>query len=228
MTTDKFQIHPRIFSFFIIIAAIAITPFERAFAAASGDGWMGPKVFDGEALNQSLHALNHHIQDKYAQDDMLAALIEPRAPEFAVASAASATAPSIEQAQDVGAFGYVVYDSRSLDVGLELFNMEVALRGADLFIQVALEATAKDDAFALAASSAGIDEKMAKHRLDLAGPGSGFGDTVRDDASLEASVEALNRRMYAQVEREIRLAVAVPPVDDSSFASVMIAMAYSY
>ena len=57
-----------------------------ARAQASGDGRVGPLVFDGGALDQSLHALNHHIQDKYAQEDMLAALTEDRAPEFATAA----------------------------------------------------------------------------------------------------------------------------------------------
>lgn len=228
MNTDGFQKSRWIASLILISAAITTTSSDRVSAAASGDGWMGPKVFSGQALDQSLHALNHHIQDKYAQDDMLAALIEPRAPEFAVASAASAAAPTIEQAQEVGAFGYLVFDSRSLDAGLELFNIEFALRDEDLFNQVALEATSKGDAFALAASSAGLDEKMAEYRSELADAASGYGHTVHNDASLEASVAALNQRMHEQIEREIMLASAVPPVDDSSFASVMIALAYSY
>ena len=209
-------------------ATLIFGPSDQALAAATGDGWMGPKAFNGQALDESLHALNHHIQDKYSQDDMLAALTETRAPEFAVASAASAAVPTIEQAEEVGAFGYLVFDSRSLDAALDLFNTEVKLRGEDLFIQVAQEATSKGDAFALAAASAGVEEKMAQYRSEVTEAATGFGDTVHDDASLESSVAALNKRMHEQIEREVKLAATVPPVDDSSFASVMIAMAYSY
>ena len=55
-----------------------------------------------------------------------------------------------------------------------------------------------------------------------------FGEAVRDGVSLEASLVALNRRMNEQIEREIALAAAVPPVDGPMIMSVMFAMAISY
>ncbi len=199
-----------------------------ALAQASGDGRIGPLVFTGESLDQSLHALNRHIQDKYVQEDMLAAVIEDRAPEFATAAAASAAAPAHEEMAEQGAFGYVVADDRSLSEGLSLFNTELALRGEDLFIQVAREATIKGDAFAVAAARAGVDAKMAARRQEAAGPGDGFGDRVAGDASLDASMVALNRWMRDHEAREVMLAAAVPPVEADSFAVVMVAMAFSY
>lgn len=209
-------------------AAFVCAASTAALAQASGDGRIGPLVFDGEALDQSLHALNHHIQDKYVQEDMLAALTEDRAPEFATAAAASAAAPTLEETALEGAFGYVVSDDRSLSDGLALFNAELALRGEDLFIQVAREATVKGDAFALAAAGAGLDAKMAARRQEAAGPGDGFGDQVAGDASLDASMAALNKWMRAHEAREVMLAAAVPPVEADSFARVMVAMAFSY
>lgn len=198
------------------------------FAEASGDGRTGPAVFHGVTLDQSLHALNHHIQDKYAQDDMLAALIEPRAPDFAIAASASAAAPTVVANQEPNEFGHAVGDDASLDRSLELFNTEVAMRGTDVFIQVALEATSKGDAFAIAAASAGVDERMARYREASAEATEGFGATISDGPSMESSIAALNQRMHAQVEREIMLAAAVPPIDGSSFRTYLVAMAISY
>ncbi len=228
METRRFTKHRRIALGMFGAAAMVSMSSGMALAEATGDGWMGPKVVTSAVLNESLHALNHHIQDKYAQDDIIAALTQPREPDFAVAAAASAAAPTIEQTQEAGAFGYTIFNSQSLDTGLELFNTELTLRGDDPFIQVAPEANSKGDAFALAASSAGLDEKMVQRRLALAEAAEGVGDAVRDGASLEASVVALNRRMNEQVEREIMLAAAVPPVNGLSFTSVMVAMAISY
>ena len=60
------------------VAAMVSMSSGQALAEATGDGWMGPKVVTGQVLDESLHALNHHIQYKYTQDDILAALTEPR------------------------------------------------------------------------------------------------------------------------------------------------------
>jgi len=189
---------------------------------------MGPATFNDEALNLSLHALNHHIQDKYTQEDMLASLIEPRNPDFAVAAAASATAPTLVATQDVTEFGAPVSGDASLNRSLELFNAEIAMRGTDVFIQVALDATSKGEAFAVAAASAGVDARMARYRDESAEVTEGFGDPVNDGGSLETSIAWLNERMRGQEGRETMLASAVPPVDGRSFMTFMVAIAFSY
>jgi hypothetical protein len=209
--------------------ALLITVSSSALLAeASGDGRVGPEVFSDEALNQSLHALNHQIQDKYSQETLLAGLAEPRTPDFAQAAVASAAVPVIEETREIGAFGYLVHDGSSLDNGLTFFNTEVALRGSDLFIQVALEATSKGEAFSMAGAGAVVDEQMMEIRLELFATSQGFGDPVSNGRSLEASVTTLNQRIFDLEQRENRLAEAVPPVDGSSFDDVMMAIAISY
>jgi hypothetical protein len=209
-------------------ALITTVSSSALLAEASGDGRLGPEVFSGEVLNQSLHALNHQIQDKYNQEALLAGLTEPHAPDFAEAAVASAAVPVIEETPGVGAFGYLVFDDNSLNNGLELFNTEIALRGTDLFIRVALEATSKGEAFSMAAVGAVVDEQMMQYRQDLTAISEGFGDPVDNGSSLEASVVALNQRLFDLEQRENRLAAAVPPVDGSSFDNVMVAIAISY
>jgi hypothetical protein len=209
--------------------ALLITVSSSALLAeASGDGRVGPEVFSDEALNQSLHALNHQIQDKYSQETLLAGLAEPRTPDFAQAAVASAAVPVIEETREIGAFGYLVHDGSSLDNGLTFFNTEVALRGSDLFIRVALEATSKGEAFSMAAAGAVVDEQLMKVRQEMITLSEGFGDPVDNGSSLEASVVALNQRLFDLEQRENRLAAAVPPVDGSSFDDVMVAIAISY
>jgi hypothetical protein len=228
MRRQDLETHRRIALGAVGMLAMLCSSSEVVLAAATGDGRMGPKVVSGEVVDQSLYALNRHIQDKYALDDMLAALTAPRAPDFAVAATASAAAPTIEETPEVGAFGYRIFDDSSLNNGLELFNTEVALRGTDLFIQVAMEATSKGEAFALAVRGAGLDEKMARYRQEMAEVTEGFGNPVRDSSTLETSIVALNERIGDQVVREIRLAAAVPPTDGTSFLNYAVAMAYSY
>lgn len=212
----------------VCVAVLSTQSGGTPWAEASGDGWRGPETFSGEALNQSLHALNRHIQDKYSQETLLAGLAEPQPPNFAEAALASAAVPVIEESQEVGAFGYQVYDDSSLDNGLALFNTEVALRGTDLFIQVALEATSKGEAFSMAAAGAVVDEQLMEARQELIAAGEGFGDPVNNGSSLEASVTALNQRIFDLEQRENKLAAAVPPVDGTSFDDVMVAIAISY
>ncbi|MDJ0609741.1 MAG: hypothetical protein QNJ67_12260 [Kiloniellales bacterium] len=185
-------------------------------------------VFTGEALDRYLEALNQHIQDKYLQEDLLAGLIEERAPEFATAAAASAAVPTPEEAPSGGAFGYVVFDGRSLSSGLELFNAELALRGEDAFALAGRETAVKGAAFAAAASSAGLDAKMAARRRQATGLAEGFGDAVSNDASLDASMVALKLRLRDRAAREAMLTAAVRPVDSDSFDAAPAALALSF
>ncbi len=199
-----------------------------AVADAPGDARHGPLVFTGEALDRYLQALNQHIQDKYLQEDLLAGLIEEQAPEFATAAAASAAFPTSEAAPAEGAFGYIVFDDRSLSGGLALFNTELALRGEDAFALAGRGTVVEGKAFADAASSAGLDAKMAARRRQAAGPAEDFGDAVGDDASLDASIVALNRRLREHAVREAMLTAAVRPVEAESFTIATAAMALSF
>ncbi|WP_260294735.1 hypothetical protein [Sedimenticola hydrogenitrophicus] len=212
----------------VFTAAALSTPNSPVLAEATGDGWLGPQVFNGEVLEQSLHALNRHIQDKYSQERQLDDLTEPRTPDFAEAAIASAAVPVIEETLEAGAFGYLVFDDRSLDNGLVLFNTEVALRGTDLFIRMAQEATSKGEDFSMAAAGAVVDEQLARYRRENAGSVGGFGDPVNDGNSLEVSVAALNQRIFDLEQRESQLAYAVPAVGGSSFDDVMLAIAISF
>ncbi|WP_428607543.1 hypothetical protein [Sedimenticola sp.] len=225
---------PHIKSYRAVLGTICTTALLMGVSGSSvlaevpGDGWLGPQVFTGAVLDRSLHILNHQIQDKYDQETLLAGLSQPRTPDFAEAALASAAIPVIEETQETGAFGYLVSDDSSLNNGLDLFNTEVALRGNDLFIRVALEATSKGEAFSMAAAGAVVDEQIQEYRLELAGVREGFGDQVRNGPSLQASVVALNQRIFDLEQREDRLAAAVPAVDGASFDNVMVAMAISF
>lgn len=212
-----------------ICAVAVLSIFSNTVGAeARGDGRLGPLVFHDDVLNQSLAALNHLIQDKYSQEELLAGLSEPQAPDFATAALASGAVPDIEETPEVGAFGYLVSDGNSLDNGLSLFNTEVALRGTNLFIRIAQEATSKGEAFSMAAAGAIVDGQLAQYRQEMADAGEGFGDPVNNGRSLEMSVAAINQRIFDLELRENRLAAAVPAVDGSQFDRVMISMAISF
>ena len=110
-----------------------------AWAAAMGDGRTGPMVIEGRVLDESLLALNRRIQDRYAQEEMMAALVEPQNPGFAVAAAATAAVPTVQQVADSGTgFGQAVNDGPSLKQSVmalnwrmrELENREVRLAAA--------------------------------------------------------------------------------------------------
>ena len=202
--------------------------YQLALAESHDGGRTGPLVFTGETLDRSLQALNQHIQEKYLQEDLLAGLIEERAPEFATAAAASAAVPTPEEAPSEGAFGYIVFDGRSLSSGLELFNAELALRGEDAFVRAGRGTAVEGEAFAAAASSAGLDAKMAARRRQAAGTPDGFGDAIGDDASLDASIVALNERLREQGARDAMLTAAVRPVDGDSFDAAPAALALSF
>lgn len=210
------------------ITVLALLIGGPALAEATGDGWMGPTVVDGSAIDHTLIALNVHIQDKYRQDDMLAALTEPLHSDFANTAVATAHGPRVDYLPSRPPFGYEVSDGRSLDDGLQLFHREIALRGNDLFIQVAQDVQVRGDAFALAARGAGLDEQMARYQMEMIEIDNGFGNAIFDGLSLQASVAAINQRIKDQVVRETQIAAAVPPVDDSTFLRVMVALAYSY
>lgn len=219
--------HSKSFLALSLSAAMCLSS-GTALAQASGDGRVGPLIVDDLALNDTLQALNDHIQDKQIQDQMFAALTEERTLDFATVAVATAAAPRIEETLDVAAFGYSVDGDHALNEGLDLFNTELSLRGDDLFIQVARAETSKNDAFQVAAASAGIDAKMRRRRLELADANDGFGDPVSSDASLVRSIIALNDMMDHRDAREIMLAAALPPVKSGSFDTIMVAMAYSY
>lgn len=212
----------------IFATTLSTVPGGAVLGEVAGEGRLGPRVFTDNVLDQSLHVLNHRIQDKYDQETLLAELTESHAPDFAEAAVASASVPVLEESPETGAFGYLVSDDSTLTHGLVFFNAEVALRGNDLFIRVAAEATSKGEAFSMAAAGAVVDEQLQQYRQEMAGPSEGFGDQVRNGTSLEASVAALNQRLFDLEQRENRLAAAVPPVDGVSFDNVMVAIAISY
>ena len=60
------------------LVAFAICGAVVALAQASGDGWQGPRVVSGAALDETLAlAMNDFLQARYSNDDIMASLQDP-------------------------------------------------------------------------------------------------------------------------------------------------------
>jgi hypothetical protein len=208
-------------------AALTLTLATTAFSEASGDGRMGPKIVSGQAFDETIHALNDFIQERYVQDDMLAALTAPKSQDFATTAVATASVPEMPREAE-NAFGVAVIDDSSLNDSVDFLNKQMASRGHDLFIQVAEEATRKGLDFADVAKAVDTNNALDRYLEQLAGAELEFGERVWNDRSLDGQVAGVNSHIQDFAEREIMLAQAVPDVTGSSFERFAIAMLISY
>jgi hypothetical protein len=210
------------------LAALSFTLSTPAYAEASGDGRMGPRIVTGDAFDQTLFALNDFIQSRYVQDDMLAALASPPSPDFVSTAVATASAPEMPYTIEPSAFGPSVNDDPSLNNSMDLLNTAMLERGTDLFLKVAEEASHRNLDFAEIAQSVDVDNALDRAEARLAADPSGFGDRVSDGRTLNDQVAAVNRHIQEFAERETLLGLAVPGVTGKSFDSFALAMLISY
>lgn len=128
-------------------ACMAAFMSHQALSQASGDGRVGPHDFGDAALDAAMAALNDHLQAKYAQDDMLAALAADRSRGFV--EVARTHAP------DDTSFGDPIAGDASLDAHLAALGER--LRGAEgITLTAALPPSSDDgsfDAYVLALAS---------------------------------------------------------------------------
>ncbi len=178
-----------------------------ALAQASGDGRLGPHTFNDAALDQSLAALNLHLQARYANDDMMLALNEtPPAADFVAVASAVGDAPELRPVSGSAGFGIPISDGGSLNLHLASFNDEVLSRPDDLFVRVAVAAAE--------GVTLGFGD-VADIRTAAAAPE--FATPVFDDPTLDSYTAALHDQMFAFFDREARLSQAVPGVTGNSF-----------
>ncbi|MEZ5537145.1 MAG: hypothetical protein R3F02_16165 [Thiolinea sp.] len=150
----------------LVVSTALLITIDIVNAEPVNDWWVGSEASSGKTFDTAMAGLNASLQKKYAQDDMLAALTEPRQPtDFVTVAEASADAPAIRQTPDL------------------------------------------------------IDNQLAD---------SSFGNQIGDGTTLDSSIAALNQHMNNQIQREIQLAAAVPPVNNASFEAVMVALALTY
>ncbi|WP_432698385.1 hypothetical protein ACQUQP_08595 [Marinobacterium sp. YM272] len=163
--------------------------------------------------------MNEHLQLQYAEDDRMAALVEPHPYDFATVAVASSDVPSMPDIfhdSDSRAFGPPVSDGSSLEANLDLLNYAMATRGDDLFLQIAADASGNQHTFATVALSIDTNNAVEQYQYALLDGGKDFGNTVQDDASLERSITQLNQFLNETDLRNQILAGAVPEVTGAS------------
>lgn len=191
-----------------------VTPSTVVFAADDGD--LGPHpVFNGQALDESLYAFNHHLQTQYIRDDIYAGLDVTQARDFVMIADTVSHIPEITMDITDSGFGPVISSGSSLQTALAHFNTEVLASSDDLYIQVARAETNKGLSFsAVAAVKAHNETDRALAQLNRA---TEWGEAVYDGLTLDSHVVALSDFIGALEEREVRLAYAVPAVNSRSF-----------
>lgn len=187
------------------IAMLAIDATD-VLAQASGDGRVGPRVFTGQALDESMHALNDFLQSRYAHDDMMAALTEPAEADFRGKAIASASAPEALTRQSLGGFDASISGDASLNLHLAAFNDELEARGDTLFVRIAMAVAGNTlDMAQAAALSATADDRMA------------FGPEIMDDLTLDDHMLSLADHMLSLREKDLNLSAGSAAVTGLSF-----------
>lgn len=165
-----------------------------AVAQASGDGRVGPRVFTDAVLNESLAALNGFLSDRYAHDDMMAALSAPPAKDFEATAIAVADVPYYRDDSGVSGFTGSINSGSALDLHLAAFNDERQGKGDSLFVQVAR-----------AAGGTSLDMREAGGLPPVAGDVLSFGPSVDGDRALEVNLDVLSEQMVDRAVRDNQL-----------------------
>ena len=186
--------------------ALGIAAQSVAFAQASGDGWQGPRVFSGGALDESLVAMNDFLRARYANDDIMASLQEPlRQGDFATVAVAVGDVPELASLQVYHGFGPAVADGGSLDLQLASFNADLEHRGEPLFVRVAR-----------AAGGTGLDFAEVAGVPPVPGDELAFGPDIWNDPTLDEHMLALFDHMVEQGTRNAMLSVVDEAGDTGS------------
>ena len=212
--------HNSLITVAVVIAGAFIA--SKAPAQSSGDGFRGPTVFGDAALDQSLSALNSHLQARYAHDDMMAALHAPKPADFAEIAAGLGAAPEIAMGGEAE-FGPAISGGEGLDANLATLR-ETLARDESLFIQIAAAESGKAAAFSEMAAAI-TARRASRENASLSDGASAFGDLIADDASLNAHLDNLSVVIAEFSDREVLLAQAVPTTTGASFDWYVVALA---
>jgi hypothetical protein len=186
-----------------VAVACSFATHTPVLAQASGDGWLGPRVFDDTALDQSLQAMNGFLQARYASDDLMASLNgEPEQADFVTVARTVSDVPELTGIRVESGFGPAVVDGRSLDLQLAAFSEDQLGRGEPLFVRIALTAGGLD--FADVADVPPVRAEAA------------FGPEIWDDRTLDEHMLALFDQMLEHAERNAALSVASPDASTGS------------
>jgi hypothetical protein len=152
-------------------------------------------------LNEALAGLNDFLRDRDAAAAALADLRSaPPHHDFRTVARAIGNAPGlVAPAGENHGFGPTIGGSRSLDNDLASFSAELRHRGQDLFVRVIA-----------AAASGGFGFAEVAHLPPVAGSSAGFGPSVGDDQSLDASAGAFAAFMRDQMRRDATFAEGGP------------------
>ncbi|HEU0222637.1 MAG TPA: hypothetical protein VFR34_10575 [Paracoccaceae bacterium] len=185
--------------------ALGLSAPAAALAQASGDGWRGPVVFSGQALNESLQAMNDFLQARYKGEDMIASILQgtPAEADFVTVARRVSDAPELMPIDLASEFGLAIGDTSSLDLHLAAFSEEQERRGEPLFVRIAL-----------AAGGTGLDFADVAGIPPVPGEELSFGPPIWDDLTLDAHMLALFDHMVEQSARNDALSVA-NPVDNT-------------
>lgn len=182
--------------------AAGTPPQDLAAAAPSGDGWTGPEVFSGAALDQALAGLNDFLKDRYRVDDRMARLGDPEGSDFRATALALGEVPSLAGTARLGGFDGSIRGGASLDLHLAAFNEELQSREEPLFLRIAREASE---------GLAAMDDAAG---LPLAADTGFFGPAVMDDVTLDDSLLALETHLFDQQVRQQALEAGIWAVSD--------------
>ena len=197
----------RSFSLRALVTTVAICTGTGAFAQASGDGFQGPTVFNDNALNESLHAMNDFLAARYVADDIFASLhADPPAQEFVAVASAVSHVPEFRANGTRQGFGPSISGGTSLDLHLASFNDEVIGREDPVFMRIAR-----------AAGGTSIDFAEVGAVPPVPGDALVFGPPVFDDATLNGQMFALNDLLTRHRERDFELSVAEQATTGASF-----------
>lgn len=177
----------------------------------------GPLVHDDAYLDLAVSYLSARLADQYEQDALIAQLSTPYVDDERMRDVATATLlPSAAAAERTATdFGFAVSGDRSLEDSLTAFNIELATRGDDLFVQVAEAASehgheVTNDSFTVLAAILGERWTVEELQAELDRATTLLGASIGDDRSLDRNLVALNDRIRELAAQETMLAAEWP------------------
>lgn len=198
--------------FVFAVTAILFSP-SVVLAQASGDGFQGPRVFNDQALDQSLAAMNRELRLSYARKDAIEDLVTPAAPDFvSLAADIGVEAEEIESTASLStdSFAESVSGDASLDAKVASIRETLSDDEAYLFVNVARLATGD------------LDNRFDDGEVAF----TSFGPAIDGDETLQAKVVHVTDLIApASADAVTNIETPVPPFTDASLQSYTDALA---
>lgn len=220
----------------LMVTPLFLAVSLQVSANSRGENAFEPLVHNGSSLDHSMTALNEAIEDQYAKEQMLASLVEPVSDQdrFETVAAAGNISTAVDGALDTSEFGPIISDDPSLETNLMVLNENLLLRGDDLFVTIAENASNSGASVSgaefdyVAAILDGVLEAEGRRKA-ARNSHTAFGTLVRNDATLDNNIAFLNDEIQKRENREIMLAGDhSPPVTGTSFGVAAYAMAVGF